>query len=75
MAEAAVIAEPDDVMGEVPKAYVALKPGATVEPEALLVHCRALLASYKIPTSLRILDELPKGPTGKILRRDLRGVQ
>jgi long-chain acyl-CoA synthetase len=72
VAEAAVIAAPDDVMGEVPKAFVALKHDAVATPEALLAHCRTLLASYKVPTSLRILDELPKGPTGKILRRGLR---
>jgi long-chain acyl-CoA synthetase len=72
VAEAAVIAEPDDVLGEVPKAYVALKPGASATAEALLAHCRAMLASYKVPTSLQIMDELPKGPTGKILRRGLR---
>jgi long-chain acyl-CoA synthetase len=72
VAEAAVIAEPDEIMGEVPKAYVALKPGASATPEALLAHSRARLASYKVPTSLLILPELPKGPTGKILRRGLR---
>jgi long-chain acyl-CoA synthetase len=72
VAEAAVIAAPDDVMGEVPKAFVALKQDAVATPDALLAHCRTLLASYKVPTSLQILGELPKGPTGKILRRGLR---
>jgi long-chain acyl-CoA synthetase len=72
VAEAAVVAVPDDVMGEVPKAFVALKHDAVATPEALLAHCRTLLASYKVPVSLQIMDELPKGPTGKILRRGLR---
>ncbi|MEO9189591.1 MAG: AMP-binding protein [Acetobacteraceae bacterium] len=72
VAEAAVIAESDDILGEVPKAYVALKPGATTEPATLIAHCRGLLASYKVPAALEIMDELPKGPTGKILRRGLR---
>lgn len=72
VAEAAVIAAPDDVLGEVPRAFVALKPGASATPEALLAHARTLLASYKVPASLEIIDELPKGPTGKILRRGLR---
>jgi long-chain acyl-CoA synthetase len=72
VAEAAVIAMPDDVMGEVPAAFVALKPGTITTPEALLAQCRTLLASYKVPVTIRILDELPKGPTGKILRRGLR---
>jgi acyl-CoA synthetase (AMP-forming)/AMP-acid ligase II len=53
-------------------AFVALKPGASATPAALLDHCRSRLASYKVPTSLEIRDELPKGPTGKILRRGLR---
>jgi long-chain acyl-CoA synthetase len=74
VAEAAVIAEPDDVMGEIPKAYVALKPGAETTTEALIAHCRSMLASYKVPTSMEIRDELPKGPTGKILRRGLRSI-
>ena len=47
VAEAAVVAVPDDVMGEVPKAYVALKHDAVTTPEALLAHCRALLASVQ----------------------------
>jgi long-chain acyl-CoA synthetase len=72
VAEAAVVAAPDDVLGEVPKAYVALKQGESTTAEALLTHCRALLAPYKVPASLQIMDELPKGPTGKILRRGLR---
>ncbi len=72
VAEAAVIAMPDDMLGEVPLAFVALKPGATASPDALLEHCRRLLASYKMPAAVEILGELPKGPTGKILRRGLR---
>jgi long-chain acyl-CoA synthetase len=54
-------------------AYVALKPGETVEPEELVTHCRERLAAYEYPREVRILAELPKGPTGKILKRELRG--
>lgn len=72
VAEAAVIGEEDEMMGEVPVAYVALAPGKSVSAEDLLASCASQLAPYKQPTAIRFLDELPKGPTGKILRRALR---
>ena len=58
------------MMGEVPIAFVA--GIAALESEELLEHCRIHLARYKVPVSIEILTELPKGPTGKILRRALR---
>jgi len=70
--EAAVVARPDPVLGEVPVAFVALKAGCAPGIEQMTDHCRASLASYKCPASIEIRDELPKGPTGKILRRALR---
>ncbi len=70
VAEAAVVAEPDDDLGEVPVAYVAFRPGQVVDPEALRTRCRNELAYYKVPARIVILPELPKGPTGKILRRE-----
>lgn len=73
VAEVAVVGAPDDMLGEVPVAYVAASPGVELNVEALLAHCRANLASYKLPASIHLLPELPKGPTGKILRRGLRG--
>lgn len=72
VAEAAVVGEEDPVMGEVPVAYVALVPGSEVSAEVLLGACASQLAPYKHPTSIRFMSELPKGPTGKILRRALR---
>jgi long-chain acyl-CoA synthetase len=72
VAEAAVIGMEDDVLGEVPRAFVALKPSMDVTAEALLALCRAELAYFKVPVAIEILPELPKGPTGKILRRGLR---
>lgn len=74
VAEAAVIALPHDVLGEVPKAFVALKPGSVATPEQLIAHCQAELAYFKVPVAIDIVAELPKGPTGKILRRELRAV-
>ena len=72
VAEAAVIGREDEVFGEVPEAYVALKPGASATPEELMGLCRAQLAYFKVPKAIHVIDELPKGPTGKILRRELR---
>jgi long-chain acyl-CoA synthetase len=73
VAEAAVVGRPDDRLGEEVLAYVALKPGETAEPEEIVAHCRERLAAYKYPREVRLLAELPKGPTGKILKRELRG--
>ena len=70
--EAAVIARPDEALGEVPVAFVSLKSNAMVTVDELLALCKSELAYYKIPASIQILPELPKGPTGKILRRALR---
>jgi long-chain acyl-CoA synthetase len=70
--EVAVIAAADEMLGEVPVAFVAIHPGAAVEEEDILARCRDHLARYKVPASVIFLTELPKGPTGKILRRALR---
>ena len=72
VAEVAVVGEEDPVLGEVPVAYVALSSGYAVTAEQLLGRCREELARYKQPVALHFLAELPKGPTGKILRRGLR---
>lgn len=70
VAEVAVVGREDEMMGEVPIAFVA--GTATLAVDALLEHCREHLARYKVPANIEILTELPKGPTGKILRRALR---
>jgi long-chain acyl-CoA synthetase len=54
------------------KAYVSLKPGATVTEEELIKFCRQQMAAYKYPRSIQFVDDLPKTTTGKILRRELR---
>lgn len=72
VAEVAVIGRADKDLGEVPVAYVAFTPGGSAPAEALLAHCRSQLASYKMPVAIHVRDALPKGPTGKILRRALR---
>ncbi|WP_313804719.1 AMP-binding protein [Sphingobium sp.] len=72
VAEVAVVGMPDDLMGEVPVAFVALRPGCTLSGGAMLERCRTELAPFKLPFAIHVRDELPKGPTGKILRRALR---
>lgn len=69
--EAAVIAIPDDKWGEVPKAFVALKPGAVASEQDIIEHVRGLLAHFKAPKSVAF-GELPKTSTGKIQKFLLR---
>jgi fatty-acyl-CoA synthase len=70
--ECAVIALPDARWGEIPAAIVVLKPGHTLDQAALIAHCRRHLAHFKVPKSVRFVESLPKGGTGKILKRELR---
>jgi acyl-CoA synthetase (AMP-forming)/AMP-acid ligase II len=70
--EAAVIGVPDEVWGESVKAFVVVKPGEYVSESLIIEHCRTLLAGYKKPRSVEIVSSLPKGPTGKILKRELQ---
>ncbi|HEU5082981.1 MAG TPA: long-chain fatty acid--CoA ligase [Acidimicrobiales bacterium] len=70
--EAAVVGRPDERWGEVPVAHVALRPGASVTAEELIEHCRANLARFKVPKAVTFLDALPRNPSGKVLKRELR---
>jgi len=72
VAEAAVVGIPHDSLGEEVGAAVALKPGATATPEELQAYVKERVAAYKYPRHVWLEDELPKGPTGKILRREVR---
>jgi long-chain acyl-CoA synthetase len=69
--EAAVVGVPDDEMGEEVGAAVALKDGASVSPEELRDYVREQVAAYKYPRRVWLVDDLPKGPTGKILKREI----
>ena len=71
--EAAVVGRPDDRWGEVPVAFVVLRPDATAAVDALVHHCRAQLAGFKVPKEITFLDALPRNPSGKVLKRELRG--
>jgi len=70
--EAAVVAIPDAYLGERPIAYIALKKGQTARAEELIAYCQEHLATFKVPRRIEFRDELPKLPTGKVLRRFLR---
>jgi acyl-CoA synthetase (AMP-forming)/AMP-acid ligase II len=70
--ECAVIPVPDDRWGEVPKALVVLKAGESLTEAVLIEHCREKLPGFKVPKSVEFYDALPKGGTGKILKRELR---
>jgi long-chain acyl-CoA synthetase len=70
--EAAVVGVPDEYRGETVQAYVSLRPGVQATPDELVAFCRDQLAAYKYPRRIEILPDLPKTPTGKLLRRELR---
>ncbi len=70
--EAAVVAMPHEKWGERPIAYVTLKPGASAEPDEIIVHVRDRLAHFKAPDVVEIVDQLPKTSTGKIQKFVLR---
>jgi fatty-acyl-CoA synthase len=70
--EVVVIGVPHEKWGEVPKALIVLKPGMISSEEEIITHVRERLAGYKAPKSVEFRGELPKGGTGKILKRDLR---
>lgn len=70
--EVAVVGRPDDRWGEVPVAFVALRPDGTATTDELLEHCRAQLARFKVPRAITFVDALPRNPSGKVLKRELR---
>lgn len=72
IAEVAVVGVPDDRWGEVVKAVVSLKPDTTATAEELIDFCRDQLARFKCPSSVDIVEALPRNPTGKILKKDIR---
>jgi acyl-CoA synthetase (AMP-forming)/AMP-acid ligase II len=72
VAEAAVVGRPDDRWGEVPVAYVVVRAGAATTPDELVEHCRGRLARFKVPKEVRLVDALPRNPSGKVLKRELR---
>lgn len=72
IADAAVIGVPDERFGEAVHAFVALRPGAAARPRDLMLFCRERIALFKIPSRFEYVDRIPRNPSGKILRRELR---
>jgi long-chain acyl-CoA synthetase len=71
VAAAATIGIPDQLYGEEVTAVVVLKSGETATEQELLEYCRGRLADFKCPKSIHFVDDIPKGPTGKLLKREL----
>jgi fatty-acyl-CoA synthase len=72
--EAAVVGRPDERWGEVPVAFVVVRAGQSVTAERLIAHCASQLAKYKVPKDVTFLEALPRNPSGKVLKRELRPV-
>ena len=71
VADAAVHGQPDDEWGEIVVAAVVLHDGSHAEAEELRAHVAAQLAGFKVPKAVEFADELPRTPSGKLLRRQL----
>jgi len=71
VSEAAVVGVPDERLGEEVKAFITLKPGESGEPQEFVDFVKERLAAYKYPRIVEIITEMPKSPTGKILKKEL----
>jgi long-chain acyl-CoA synthetase len=74
VAEAAAVGVPDELYGEEVAAFVAPKQGRTLTPDEIIAYCREHLADFKCPKAVRVVPSLPKGPTGKVLKRELQAL-
>jgi acyl-CoA synthetase (AMP-forming)/AMP-acid ligase II len=72
VARAAVIGVPDERLGEVARAYIVCAPGAQLSEDAVIAWSRDNMANYKVPRSVRFVDELPINAGGKVLKKVLR---
>jgi len=72
VAMAAVVGIPDEIKGELAKAYIVLKKSAAATQQELIDHVRSKIAKFKAPKMVEFVSSLPQGPTGKILKRELR---
>jgi long-chain acyl-CoA synthetase len=72
VADVAVVGIPDERWGELVKAFVILRPGRAVTADELVAFARTRLAGYKLPRAVEFVDDLPRTPSGKVLKRELR---
>jgi HIP---CoA ligase len=72
VAESAVVGVPDQRLGEVGRAYVVVRFGQVLAADVVIEFCRSRLANYKVPRQVRFVDALPRNPSGKVLKRQLR---
>jgi long-chain acyl-CoA synthetase len=72
--ECGVVGLPHEEYGEAVTAFVTLKPGMTADERTLISFCKERIANYKVPKAIHFVDDLPKTPQGKILRRELRKI-
>jgi fatty-acyl-CoA synthase len=70
--EAAVVAHPDDKWGEVPHAFIVVRPGSALTATEVRDFCRTRLAKFKAPAYTTIVEQLPRTASGKVVKRDLR---
>jgi len=71
--DAATVGIPDPLYGEEVKSFVVLKPGEQATEQEIITFCQQSIADYKCPKSVEFLEDIPKGPTGKLLKRELTG--
>jgi fatty-acyl-CoA synthase len=74
VADASVIGVPDEKWGEVPKAFIEKGEEQPPTTEKVIAYCRSKLAGYKVPKLIEYIDELPRNPSGKVLKKDLRAL-
>jgi long-chain acyl-CoA synthetase len=72
--DAATIGVPNELFGEEVKSFVVLKDGESTTEEEMIAYCRQHLADFKCPKTIAFLEDIPKGPTGKLLKKSLREI-
>ncbi|MGD9505171.1 MAG: long-chain-fatty-acid--CoA ligase [Syntrophobacteraceae bacterium] len=72
--DVSAIGIPDEKWGQAPKVFIERDPDAQITPETVIAHCRANLAGYKTPKAVEFIDKLPRTPSGKVLKRELRNL-